>query len=268
MSGFGQDAVPGHRRHRRPPLPVQLPVPEVPVQARPWPAVPVGRAQNRRVRRDRLVRKGFRRQGQPRGRAPPAGPNGGSEGADRGPAGGRGGAGGRAGTTGRGRAGRIGSLARRPGLRRVGPSGAGSLRLVGVDSRPDGRCAGSRDGLLAAPTARRRRLRVGLAGPVAGRTRPAAPADPRRTPGGPSCRPICWRPSATTSGSRFPGPMCSPGHRCGISGWWSSFATWTTSWCRLAGCGCAATDPAGGLRCCSSPRAEPRWIPHWSRAPC
>ena len=185
MSGFGQDAVPGHRRHRRPPLPVQLPVPEVPVQARPRPAVPVGRAQNRQLRRDRLVRKGFRRQGQPSTVPPTAGTS------RRPPreqtAAQRAAAVARAAERERrvaGRAGRTGSLARRPGIRRVGPGGAGSLCLVGIDCRPDGRCAGSRGGLLAAPAARGRRLRVGLAGPVAGRTRPHPPAHPRVLPAG------------------------------------------------------------------------------------
>ena len=159
------------------------------------------------------------------------GARGANQGADRSPAGGRRGARGRAGTTGRGRAGRVGSLARRPGVRRVGPSGAGSLRLVGADRRPDGRCAGSRGGVLAAPAARRHRLRVRLAGPVAGRTRPAAPADPRVRPARRTAgRPAGDRPRprrvhrfpgrcarrAAGAGSLGGGLLPRPGHRVGV----------------------------------------------------
>ena len=168
----------------------------------------------------------------------------------------------------RGRAGRIGPLARRPGLRRVGPGGAGSLCLVGVDGRPDGRCAGTGGGLLAAPAARRRRLRVGLAGPAAGRTRPAAPAHPRVLPAGRAAgRSAGDRPRphrvhgspgrrarrAAGVGSVGGGLLPRPGHRNGVH----PPGVVARQQIRPLGAGAVLRRRRGR-----------HWIPHWSRAPC
>ena len=66
VPGQRQDALPGQRRPRRSRLPVLLPEPEVPLQARPRPADAVVRGRDRRVRPDRGLR---RRVGHPARRA-------------------------------------------------------------------------------------------------------------------------------------------------------------------------------------------------------
>ena len=262
MPGQRLRAVPHRGRPVRPGVPVLVPQPEVPVQARAGPAAALvrrfgARRRGRSARLGRFLahRPGF--PGEPRssrraGRA--QGPQGGGPPRRA------------ARDQGRVRPGRARPVAVRPGAAGPRRQPAKWLRPLGRHRRPDGRRAGPRPGRGVGPSPPSR-TRAGWTSRLLEEYALLCTCSPSPT-AGEDCRRRCGTPSGQDRLQPPPGRRAGrAGSRSGITGRCWPGATSSRTGSGPAGPGCGAARPAG-TRCCSASRRRAgRSTTRWPSAP-